>query len=105
MNYRVATFRTASSGNSELASTTQTGGEDLVALPVTEHTKWHEGKGNSTASCNRLGDNQEVGPLQAEVQMLKEKLKQSELDREFVLSQLSQTVQNLQVPKCDTVQT
>ena len=55
--------------------------------PVIEHVKWYNQE-----------DNQEVTLLETEVKILKEKLKQCELDRELVLSQLSQAAQTLQVP-------
>ena len=80
----MVTFRTATSGNSELTSTMRNDGEHSVrSKPVIEHVKWY---------------NQEVAPLETEVKILKEKLKQCELDRELVLSQLSQAAQTLQVP-------
>ena len=84
----MVTFRTATSGNSELTSTMRNDGEHSVrSKPVIEHVKWYN-----------QGDNQEVAPLEIEVKILKEKLKQCELDRELVLSQLSQAAQTLQVP-------
>ena len=82
----MVTFRTATSGNSELTSTMRNDGEHSVK-PVIEYVKWYNQE-----------DNQEVAPLETEVKILKEKLKQCELDRELVLSQLSQAAQTLQVP-------
>ena len=82
----MVTFRTATPGNSELTSTMRNDGEHSVK-PVIEHVKWYNQE-----------DNQEVTLLETEVKILKEKLKQCELDRELVLSQLSQAAQTLQVP-------
>ena len=81
----MVTFRTATPGNSELTSSTRNDGEHSDK-PVIEHFKWYNQE-----------DNQEVAPLETEVKILKEKLKQCELDRELVLSQLSQAAQTLQV--------
>ena len=87
------------SGNADHPYDVGRNAENLT-LSVMEHAKWDNTKGNGSApykSDHFL--HPEVTRLNAEVEIVKEKLRQCELDREHVVSQLDETVRTVQVGK------